>query len=532
MRCSGRRSLRLVWRVHPAKAANHEELIDGPCATASSERTDRFPYGKPVEVSGRRRVLVLGFGAVGQCTVPLLVRDRGFAPDQIGIIEFEDNRHRLGDLVESGITYEQLRITRENLAEILSSRVGPGDILLDLAWNIDACTIIEWCHDHGVHYLNTSVEEWDPYDNCDVVDPRDRTLYVRHMKMRRMMTRWSEPGASGVVEHGANPGLVSHFAKLGLSDIASQMLIDGLGDRSGIESALAEERFADLCRLTGTRVIHISERDTQVSITPKKPNEFVNSWSIEGLYEEGIAPAEIGWGSHEKTLPIDAYIHEGDGPRNQICLARSGIQTRVKSWVPHGGPIVGMVVRHGEAFTMSEHLSSFDSSGNLVHRPTVHYAYCPTDAAIASVHELLGRQWKVQDERRVMNDDITHGEDELGVLLMGHPYGAWWTGTQLSIEEARRHVKGQNATTLQVASSIMGAVEWMTSDPKRGLCVPDDLPWGKVLDIARPYLGNVHSARSDWNPLAHGRDVFALWRTPLHGSDPVDPWQFGNFLLD
>ncbi len=477
-----------------------------------------------------RRVLVLGFGAVGQCTVPLLVRDRGFAPSQITILEYEPNEYRLGDLRGSGISYENVRITRDNLDRELSARVGPGDILLNLAWNIDACTIIGWCHRHGVHYLDTSVEEWDPYGNVDIVDPRDRTLYSRHMKLRAMQSSWSEPGASGVVEHGANPGLVSHFAKQALWEIAQKMIGDGLGDRSSIERALADENFADLCRLTSTKVIHVSERDTQVSVTPKKPNEFVNTWSIEGLYEEGIAPAEIGWGTHERVLPVDAYEHE-DGPRNQICLARSGIETRVRTWVPNGGPFVGMVIRHGEAFTMSEHLTSRDADGKVVHRPTVHYAYCPTDAAIASVHELLGRQWRVQDERRVMNDDITHGEDELGVLLMGHPYGAWWTGTQLSIDETRRHVAGQNATTLQVASSVMGAIDWMISDPARGLCVPDQLPWRRVLEVARPYLGTIWSGPSSWNPLRDRRDVFAQWRTPPYGSDLDDPWQFGNFLL-
>jgi len=478
-----------------------------------------------------RRVLVLGFGAVGQCTVPLLVRDRGFMPSQISVLEFEPNRSRLGSLIDSGISYENLRITRENLDTELTRRVGPGDILLNLAWNIDACTIVDWCHRHGVHYLDTSVEEWDPYDNVDSIDPRDRTLYVRHMKLRAMQKSWTRPGPSSVVEHGANPGLVSHFAKQALWEIGQRMIGDGLGDRSAIQSAIDTEDFPALCRLTSTKVIHISERDTQVSITPKKPNEFVNTWSIEGLYEEGIAPAEIGWGTHEGKLPIDAYEHVGDGPRNQICLARSGIETRVRSWVPNGGPIIGMVIRHGEAFTMSEHLSSFDDDGNLLHRPTVHYAYCPTDAAIASVHELLGRQWVVQDERRVMNDDITHGEDELGVLLMGHPYGAWWTGTQLSIDEARRHVSWQNATTLQVAASIMGAIEWMVTDPERGLCVPDQLPWRQVLDVARPYLGTIWSGASSWNPVANGRDVFSRWRTAPHGADVSDPWQFGNFLL-
>jgi len=458
-----------------------------------------------------------------------LVKDRGFSPRDITVIELEDNRGLLGDLAPE-IRYEQMTVGRENLDEILGSRLSAGDILVDVAWNIDACTIIQWCHDKGVHYLNTSVEEWNPYEDLESMDPRERTLYHRHMKIRSMTRGWDRPGASGVVEHGANPGLVSHFAKQALGEIAERMLVDGLGDGSALSDALASERYADLCRLTGTKVIHISERDTQVSVRPKRPDEFVNSWSVEGFYEEGIAPAELGWGTHERTLPLDAWEHE-NGPRNQICIARPGMLTRVLSWVPDGGPIVGMVIRHGEAFTMSEHLTSHDSEGRVSHRPTVHYAYCPTDAAIASVNELVGRQWRMQGERRIMNDDITHGQDELGVLLMGHPYGAWWTGTQLSIEETRRHVAGQNATTLQVASSIMGAVQWMIDDPLRGLCVPDDLPWRKVLDVARPYLGNVWSGPSDFDPVKRSRDVFAGWRTPTHGSDPADPWQFGNFLL-
>jgi homospermidine synthase len=43
--------------------------------------------------------------------------------------------------------------------------VGDGDLLLDLAWNIDNPTVLQWCRDHGVRYLNTSVEVWDPYDD-------------------------------------------------------------------------------------------------------------------------------------------------------------------------------------------------------------------------------------------------------------------------------------------------------------------------------------------------------------------------------
>ena len=36
-----------------------------------------------------------------------------------------------------------------------------------------------------------------------------------------MMAGWKEPGPTAVLEHGANPGLISHFTKQGLLDIGN-----------------------------------------------------------------------------------------------------------------------------------------------------------------------------------------------------------------------------------------------------------------------------------------------------------------------
>jgi homospermidine synthase len=479
------------------------------------------------------RVLVLGCGSVAQCTLPLIVRDLGIAPERITVVDFVDNRERIADVLALGVRYEQERLTQENLDAFLSARVGDGDVLLDLAWNIDNPTILDWCRTHGVRYLNTSVEVWDPYDDMAAMNPLDRTLYVRHMDLRRMKARWgTNDGPTAVVEHGANPGLVSHFAKQALTEIATRLLSDGrAGHRAApLELALAEHRYAELCMLTGTKVIHIAERDTQVTAVPKETDEFVNTWSVEGFYEEGIAPAELGWGTHEKRLPPNAYVHTGEGPRNQICIAKPGMETWVRSWVPCG-ETRGMVIRHGESFTMSDHLTVWDEHGAPAHRPTVHYAYHPADVAVNSVLELRMRNWEMQPRQRILNDEIISGRDELGVLLMGHDYSAWWTGSLLSIDEARTIVPHQNATTLQVAGSIIGALTWMIEHPNEGVRVPDELPWEPVLKVARQYLGTFHSDAVDWDPLRGRRDVFAQWADEDEGIDRSDPWQFTNFLV-
>jgi homospermidine synthase len=125
------------------------------------------------------RVLVLGCGSVAQAVIPLIVRDLKLDPKSISIVDFVDNRHRVADVLAMGVSYEIGQVTKENLDSFLSARVSSGEILLDLAWNIDCTTILEWCRNHGVRYINTSVELWNPYDNMATTHPLDRTLYVR-----------------------------------------------------------------------------------------------------------------------------------------------------------------------------------------------------------------------------------------------------------------------------------------------------------------------------------------------------------------
>lgn len=484
-----------------------------------------------MKISFSGRVLILGCGSVSQCLQPLILRHFDMDFKKLTVLDFEDMRHTVPDMLASGASYVQDRVRRENLPTLLGRYVGPNDLLIDLAWNIDSGEIIQWCHDNNVLYINTSVELWDPYEDAASIPPIERTLYVRHMALRQRAKSWAEPGPSAVVEHGANPGLVSHWTKVALEDIAQAMLDGRAGKlaaarRRALEDALAAGGYARLAMITGTKVIHISERDTQISDKPKEVNEFVNTWSIAGFHEEGVAPAEMGWGTHERRLPPGAQAHRY-GPGNQICLAQMGMNTLVRSWVPMG-EIIGMVIRHGEAFTISDHLTVWED-GRPIYRPTVHYAYLPADAALVSLHELKMRGYQLQPKLRIMTDEIISGRDELGVLLLGHDLNGWWVGSQLDIEETRRLVPRQNATTLQVAASALGAVFWMIRNPRRGLNVPDDLPHREVLEVASPYLGPCPSLQTDWTPLKNRFDPYAKFGKPLPREE--DMWQFETFLF-
>ncbi len=475
------------------------------------------------------RVLFLGYGAVAQCALPLFVKHFRVKPSNITVLDFEDHSERLKPWTAQGVRFVERRITRENLGAELAKHLSPGDLLVDLAWNIDCCEILQWCHDRGVLYVNTSVEVWDPYGGATQKHPTERTLYWRHMNIRRMTAGWRERGPTAVIEHGGNPGLISHWTKQGLIDIAERLLAERKAagaDAEEIRQAIADRAFNRLAMKLGVKVIHCSERDTQITDRPKQVDEFVNTWCIEGFHEEGITTAEMGWGTHEKEDPPGAY-HHPRGPRNQICLARMGINTWVVSWVPHYC-IRGMIIRHGEAFTISDYLTVWDGDGPI-YRPTVHYAYCPCDCAIASLEELRGRDYDLQPKRRIMRDEIIGGGDILGALLMGHAYNSWWTGSVLSIEESRRLVPRQNATTMPVAISVVAAAMWMVENPARGVCVPDYLPHDYVLKIARPYLGQSISTASDWTPMKYYVNNFHGYHQP--NIDAADPWQFKNFLV-
>ena len=475
----------------------------------------------------KNKVLFVGYGAVAECTLPILFRHIKVPAKNVTIMDFENRAAKLKPWTKKGVRFVRDRVTEQNMGKLLAKHVGAGDILIDLAWNIDALEILQWCRDHGVMYINTSTELWDPYKSGS--HPTEKTLYWRHMNLRKMLSKWKTKGATAVIEHGANPGLISHFVKQGLLDIGKKLIADKKvkGAAAKKIAALSESRsFNELAQALGVKVIHCSERDTQITDKPKQVDEFVNTWSIEGFREEGTTTAEMGWGTHEKTLPKYAYQHP-NGPKNQICLARMGINTWVRSYVP-GWDIQGMVVRHGEAFTISDALTVW-KNGKPVYRPTMHYAYCPCDEAISSLHEMRGYNYKLNTNQRIMNDEITSGADVLGALIMGHEYNSWWVGSDLSIEESRRLVPHQNATTMQVAISVTAALMWMIKNPMEGVRVPDELPHDFILKVSKPYLGKWISKPYDWTPLKNRDTTFDKFAKP--DLDPKDPWQFKNFLI-
>jgi homospermidine synthase len=145
---------------------------------------------------------------------------------------------------------------------------------------------------------------------------------------------------------------------------------------------------------------------------------------------------------------------------------------------------------------------------------------------VLSLHEFAGKNWHLQAKQRlIMEEIVAGGIDELGVLLMGHSKGAYWYGSQLSVDDARRLAPYNNATSLQVTATALAGMIWAIENPARSVVEPDEMDFERILEIAMPYLGDVVGVYSDWTPLADRARLFP------EDLDRADPWQFKNFRV-
>jgi homospermidine synthase len=343
-----------------------------------------------------------------------------------------------------------------------------------------------------------------------------RTNYALRVQAMELAAKYGK-SSTIVLTHGANPGLVSHFLKEALLNIARDTGMN-------VPTPSSKAHWAMLAEEIGMKVVHIAERDTQQAMPAKRQHEFVNTWSVDGFVGEGSQPSELGWGGHERHFPRDAVRYDF-GPRCAIYLDRPGVSVRVRSWTPLNGSFHGFLITHGESVSMADYYTVMDGS-DVRFRPTVHYSYHPCDGAVLSLHEFCGRNYRLQPNVRVLLDDITTGMDELGVLVMGHKRGAYWYGSQLTIEEARQHAPYNNATSLQVAAGVLGAVVWACENPRAGVVDPDDMDFRRVMEVARPYLGTMVGTYTDWTPLQDRGAIFP------EDVDASDPWQFKNFRVE
>ncbi|MCG7504736.1 homospermidine synthase [Mesorhizobium retamae] len=477
---------------------------------------EKWPvYG---EITGP--IVMIGFGSIGRGSLPLIERHFKFDKSRMVIIDPSEENRKLAD--ERGITFIKQAITKENYKEVLTPLLTNGGgqgFCVNLSVDTGSVDLMRLTRKLGALYVDTVVEPWLGFYFDTEASNASRTNYALREGMLAEKRR-HPGGPTAVSTCGANPGMVSWFVKQALVDLAKELGLE-------VETPAQHDRegWAKLMKKVGVKGVHIAERDTQRSKKPKPLNVFWNTWSVEGFISEGLQPAELGWGTHEKWMPKNAKKHK-KGSKAAIYLEQPGANTRVRTWAPTPGPQYGFLVTHNEAISISDFFTVRDKHGEVTYRPTCHYAYHPSNDAVLSLHEMFGAAGKAQPVHHVLEEnELVDGSDELGVLLYGHKKNAYWYGSQLTLEEARKLAPHQNATGLQVSSAVLAGMVWALENPEAGIVETDEMDFSRCLEVQKPYLGPVKGYYTDWTPL-DGRP--GLFKEDI---DDKDPWQFRNILV-
>ena len=476
----------------------------------------------PVHAEITGPIVMIGFGSIGRGTLPLIERHFKYDKSRMVVIDPHPEGGNAEILKQHGVRFIKEAITKKNYKKVLKPLLTGGGgqgFCVNLSVDTGSLDIMKYCRELGALYIDTVVEPWLGFYWDDKADNAARTNYALRETVRTEK-RKNPGGTTAVSCSGANPGMVSWFVKQALVNIANDTKVKftepGPDDREG---------WAKLMKKLGVKGVHIAERDTQRSRNPKPMNVFWNTWSVEGFLSEGMQPAELGWGTHEKWRPKNARAQK-KGSKAAIFLEQPGANTRVRTWCPTPGPQYGFLVTHNESISIADYFTVRDKRGKVSFRPTCHYAYHPCNDAVLSLHELFGAAGRQQPKQHVLDEnELVDGIDELGVLLYGHKKNAYWYGSQLSLEETRRIAPYQNATGLQVTSAVIAGMVWALENPQAGIVETDEMDYRRCLEVQLPYLGPVKGYYTDWTPLTDRPGLFD------EDIDTKNPWQFRNVLV-
>ncbi len=442
-----------------------------------------------------RNIVIVGFGSIGPPALYLIFKHIDIRPEQIEIISDNDINRLVAE--NQGIRFTHFKLTPENYNNILSKCLRKNDILLNLAMGVCSLDLIALCQRQEALYLDTSNEIWMS-QMLNTYERREKFLKAKY---------FYKQGPTALICHGANPGLVTHFAKKAILEVARSM-------QGEITVPCQQDEWGKLAEENNVIALHIAEQDTQRSAKKHLENEYVNTWSIDGFLEEATENVGFAWGSHEMDPPEDQGLIKTSLNTHKcrvIELKKMGAETQIKSWAPNAGTFEGFLIPHPEAYSIAELFRR--EHADFTYHPTVHFVYQPCQDALSSMHEAIIRgQVNIKNKRLLINE-IFEGMDELGILVIRRSTSEmYWFGSQLDIHDVRQILPDINATSLQVAAGIISGLIWVINNPRRGLVEPEEIDFEQTLKIAAPYLGKLEGHWAKWSENHYPKTIGEILR--------------------
>ena len=422
-----------------------------------------------------RRCVILGFGGVAKPVCHIfatrysmreyfIVDKKRITDDQIKIF---------GNKPVSRLEFD---IKPEELFDTINYILKDDDIVCDFFGCNETIDILRACNlKKGIIYINASIEEdlARPY-------PSQNALYNTFFEFKKKF----KPKFTGCIDAGANPGMITHFAILGLYSMAKEAINNKIADYEKIQLFSDKKDIPSLAQIMQIDTIHISEFE---NIEPKDESKFkgftTNTWCLDSFHDEWFLRAEVSIGTHD-------IIDLSQKNFQKIPMSEPpAVQCLVPFYMKTASPdkiFTGKVIRHPETIEISKIFS------NEEHVPTVAFVYRPTRL---TRQNLENKNWK--ELPTIVVDESTggplSGSETMGATLISSRKDIMprWFGSVITCEQEREIGANSNPTTLQVAAGVISHLLLSLEEPDKGLCMPHEFDSEKILKLAKPFLGTI-----------------------------------------
>ena len=452
------------------------------------------------------RIVQFGFGAVGKSFYEKISKEIKFNENKYFVItrdNFEFEAYvNLGGMVSNFIVSE---VTRDNFKQIFEPYLESGDLLIDFADTVGTRDICEWCAEKNIMYINTGEADWP--------DHWYSIFEENELKCAMKDKYGKSEGANRypiVLQHGNNPGLVSHFVKAAIEYIVhTQFKKD-----KKLKELVKQGRFNEAAKNLGIRMIHVNDIDLQEVKDEYSDNILFSTWCTDSFWFEMLSEATINIGTHE-NIDFEKECNFVDSQKGFLEFKKIAAQKKCRTYYP-GGTFEGFLVPHEETITIAKSLE-VKENGRAIYRPTVMFLYSPCDYASSYFNNAKVNEYPNPDPLKpldcenengqtiirgylypknfeiVYQEKIASGTEYVGVLIMGDNFEPVWVGNRVEasfLYKDKKNSYWQTPTITPVAMSALAAVCWMLKNKEKGgIYFPDDIcDYKYILKIAEKYI--------------------------------------------
>lgn len=445
-------------------------------------------------------IVQFGFGAVGKSFYEKVSKEIKFNENKYHVITREKCEFQafinLGGMVAN---FHVMDINKDNFEEVFGEYLKSGDLLIDFADTVGTRDICRWCAENDIMYLNTGEADW----------PENWYSIFNENRLKTAMKKKYNNKYPIVLQHGNNPGLVSHFVKAGIEYIVNTQFKKS----KELKELIKENKFNKVAQKLGIKMIHVNDIDLQ-EVNSNDENILFNTWCIDSFFFEMLSESTVNVGTHEKIDFEDEckYLDKNDG---FLEFKKLAVDTKCRTYYPNG-EFEGFLVPHEETITIAKGLE-VEENGEVIYRPTVMFLYSPCKSAQkyfeqAKVNDYLNpdpnQPLDFENENGeavvrgytypqkadiVYRENIANGTEYVGILLIGEKFEPVWVGNRIEMPYLYKHEKGsfwQTPTITPVSMSALAGACWMLKNKdKGGIYFPDDIPDYKfIIKTAEKYI--------------------------------------------